>query len=184
MASAARGKGFHKAAWLQYAPPAKDALPEEQLKIVFAIMSAILSHEASCQGLLETTSENEQASAGGTAAFQLMMRRLYDTILVGDGAGLKPARLDAFIDALRTAIEASPSPNERGAVNAFVRALQAMSSTGKEYSRAQWIAYQPPTGSYTPDEQATFITTLSSILDSAEAVEGMLDTMEGDVVAQ
>ena len=177
--------GYTKKAWVEFAPLAKDDLPADQLKIVKAIMEAILGHDASCQGLIETTVENEEAGAGGTSAFQLMMRRLYDTILVGDGPKLPPSRLRAFIGALREASESSPSSAERGAVHAFVRVLEAMAHTGGEYTRAEWIAYTPPPGSYTPTEQATFITTLSAILDSTEAVEGMLETMDGgDDVAE
>ena len=45
---------------------------------------------------------------------------------------------------------------------------------------AEWTAYTPPPGSYTPDEQAAFVQILSTILDSPEAVEGLLETMASE----
>ena len=42
----------------------------------------------------------------------------------------------------------------------------------------EWTSYQHAVGSYTPDEAATFTKIMGTILESSEAIDGLLATMD------
>lgn len=178
MGGAAPAGGYHKAEWLAYVP-AESAYSSGQQQLVVGIMSAILANEAATEGLLETMGDTEQAAVGGMPAFNAMMKSLYQKILdPGRGAPVTTERLSGFTMALKSAIEGSEDPKERDAIKAFVRVLERMAVGRKTFTLQEWTSYKHEGSSYTPDEQRTFITILTSILSSNEAVEGLMETMD------
>ena len=81
--------------------------------------------------------------------------------------------------ALKEALSQSEVEKDRAAVRAFVRVLEKMStSMHKSYTQEKWEGYQPPAGSYTADEQATFVTMISDILDEKDAVNGLIEMVD------
>ena len=118
-----------------------------------------------------------------TADYQQMWTKLFDVVLnpACDGSGTlsQQAILD-FAGALRQGCEASDDPAERDAMFAFVRVLEGIAASARQVPRKAWMAYAPPAGAFTAEEQARVVEILTTILDNEDAVQGLIETMRED----
>ena len=184
---------YARDAWLAYSPPDGDAMSAHHIASADVTMDAILGNQASCNGLADAMAEQEvrlnaaaQPAHGATAPgeFADLMTRLYDAAVVRrswaadtDG-GMHSARLAALIDALKLANEDTRSKEEKAAQGAFIAVLEGMAEGGRGYDRDSWASYVPPPSAFTPEQQKLFMTTLLSILQLDDAVDGLREEIE------
>ena len=187
-------EGYRRDEWLNYQAPEGSYTNEQQRGTVCDVMNAILGNEDARKGLIEATNEEEHgggssgsrtpASGGGgkgpaaAGGYSTMMMRLFEEI--SQGGSLTSRRILSFVRALRAAQAASADSStlkERESVQAFMAVLERAAGSKSSYTLQEWKAHQPAPKAFTTEQQLTFVGILTTILESSEAVEGLLETM-------
>ena len=166
----AAAPSYSRKAWLAFTP-ADDAYKPGQQELVLSVLSAILENDSAVDGLLEAIDGDSASSR----SFVGIMGRLHDFVVCSaDGHLATRARIRALIRALRAGCESPDAdPREQRGMRAFLRVLERMADAKEKYSRAEWVGYSPPAGSFTPDEKEAYFDMLTAILGNHDAVRGL-----------
>lgn len=165
--------------------PSQTSFTVEEAETFMSVLSTILDNAEALEGLLEVVDETEaeiathsMGEAEATAAFQTMMRRLFDEVLDQPTRGALPkTKVDDFARALRQGCDASDDDAEQRAMLAFVAILNGVSEGKEAVTRDAWLAYVPSPGVHTTADEERFIEILTTIVDNEEARAGLLETM-------
>ena len=166
----AAAPSYNRKQWLAF-QPAESAYGPGQRELVLTVLSAILSNDSAVEGLLEAV----EADSASNRSFVGIMGRLHDFVVASaDGHAATRARMRALIRALRAGCESPDAdPREQRGMRAFLRVLERMADAKEKYTRAEWVSYTPPAGSFTPDEKEAYFDMLTAILGNHDAVRGL-----------